>query len=160
MSRLVRYEGKCQACWMAPKKAAFALHIFIRHIDETATASSTEFCIILVWGDIYDNNGLPTFYDANIGHWKFNVSQTQATLAGESVVQRLGRKPLNYSNIRVFGYILHTHKHVGKIVQHNYTYIFVKLHSIVKVLDFISLIFMDPCIVVWLSRNNQQDATL
>ena len=25
---------------------------------------------------------------------------------------------------------------------------------------FFFLIFIDPCIVVWLSRNNQQDATL
>jgi len=24
----------------------------------------------------------------------------------------------------------------------------------------LNLIFMDPCIVVWLSRNNRQDATL
>ena len=46
MSRLVRYEGKHQVRWMALKKAAFALHIFNSHIDETATASSTEFCII------------------------------------------------------------------------------------------------------------------
>jgi hypothetical protein len=27
-------------------------------------------------------------------------------------------------------------------------------------LDKINLIFMDPCIVVWLNRNNQRDATL
>jgi hypothetical protein len=27
MSKLLRYEGKYQACWMALKKAAFALHI-------------------------------------------------------------------------------------------------------------------------------------
>ena len=27
-------------------------------------------------------------------------------------------------------------------------------------MGIIKLIFMDPCIVVWLSRNNQQDATL
>jgi len=26
-------------------------------------------------------------------------------------------------------------------------------------LQFLNLIFMDPCIVVWFSRNNQQDAT-
>jgi len=46
MSRLVRYEVKYQACWMALRRAGFALHIFNSHIDETATASSTEFCII------------------------------------------------------------------------------------------------------------------
>jgi len=27
-------------------------------------------------------------------------------------------------------------------------------------LAYINLIFMDPCIVVWISRNNQQDETL
>jgi ribosomal silencing factor RsfS len=45
-SRLVRYEGKYQARWMVLKKTAFAMHVFYSHIDETATASSTEFCII------------------------------------------------------------------------------------------------------------------
>jgi len=30
----------------------------------------------------------------------------------------------------------------------------------VKMFTYLHLIFMDPCVVVWISRNNQQDATL
>jgi len=33
-------------------------------------------------------------------------------------------------------------------------------HIIISTLNFIYLILMDPCIVVWFSRNNQQHATL
>lgn len=51
---------------MALNKVATLVHIFNSDIDETATASSIEFCII--WGDIYDNNGVPPFYGVNIQH--------------------------------------------------------------------------------------------
>jgi len=35
-----------------------------------------------------------------------------------------------------------------------------RLLGILRILDDFFLIFMDPCIVAWLSRNNQQDAAL
>jgi hypothetical protein len=41
-----------------------------------------------------------------------------------------------------------------------YSKIYLRLMYFCGLLTFINLIFMDPWIVVWISWNNQQDATL